>query len=158
MKPVWVSWSSACARAIPKSLILGVPARSIRMLPGLMSRCTMPRSWARARALATADPISATRVGGSAPTSRIRSARLCPSTYSMTSQCESFSSTTSNTPTAWASLSEAAMRASRMARAAAAGSPGSAPICLTATSRPSTVSRHSQTVPIPPLPMERITS
>ena len=52
-----------------------------------------------------------------------------------------FSSTTSKTPTACGSLSDAAMRASRIARAAAAGSPGRAPICFTATSRPSTVSR-----------------
>ena len=35
--------------------------------------------------------------------------------------------------------------------------PGSAPICLTATSRPRTSSRHNHTVPIPPRPMARNT-
>ena len=42
------------ARAIPKSVTIGRPlARSMRMLSGLMSRCTTPRACAYARASAT---------------------------------------------------------------------------------------------------------
>src|SRR4051794_40632511 len=71
----------------------------------------------------------------------------------------SSASIASYTDTTCGWFSAAEERASRRARArSGADSPGSTPTCLTATSRPSSSSRHSHTVPMPPRPTARITT
>src|SRR5216117_3434635 len=51
--PVLVLKSSERMRAMPKSMIFTCPRASSMMLPGLMSRCTTPRSCAKASPSAT---------------------------------------------------------------------------------------------------------
>ena len=50
--------ASAIARAIPKSITFTMPASLIMMLPGLMSRCTIPARWEYSSALSSAAMIS----------------------------------------------------------------------------------------------------
>ena len=57
--PGSVIWASAIARAIPKSVTSTRPSWASRMLPGLMSRWTIPRAWAAASARATSAAIRA---------------------------------------------------------------------------------------------------
>ena len=60
--PAWVSCDSVeelRARAMPKSATFTEPRVPIRMLAGLMSRCTRPAAWAKPRAAATSLAISA---------------------------------------------------------------------------------------------------
>ena len=85
--PAWVRLASvppAMAWAMPKSATFTWPLGEIRMLPGLMSRCTTPLRWAKPSAAATSAVISAARRGCSGPSVRTISDRLRPSTYSMT--------------------------------------------------------------------------
>ena len=85
--PAWVrfSWVAALtARAMPKSATFTVPLVATRMLAGLMSRWIMPFEWAKPRAAATSPAISADCIAESRPRVRRMSARLLPSTYSIT--------------------------------------------------------------------------
>ena len=84
--PAWVIsfWAPARARAIPKSATLTWPFGASRTLPGLTSRWTMPLRWAKPKPAATSDATSAARSGCRGPPVRMISARLLPSTYSMT--------------------------------------------------------------------------
>ena len=50
--------ASAIARAIPKSMTFTAPASLIMMLPGLMSRCTIPARCEYSSALSSAAMIS----------------------------------------------------------------------------------------------------
>ncbi len=153
-RPVWVSAGSPAVRAMPKSLIFATPSSRTSTLPGLTSRWVMPAAWAEASPSATWAPIAATRSGGSAPSSRIRSDSDRDGTFSITIQMCRSSSTTSKTVTTLRWLSAADDRASRSARAeSVTDSPGSSPTCFTATSRVSFSSRHSHTVPMPPCPI-----
>ena len=87
-EPVLVRfWSevSLMARAMPKSATLTVPSGVMSTLPGLTSRwITPPLRWANPRAAAMSDAISAERSGSTRPCAWISSARLSPSTYSIT--------------------------------------------------------------------------
>ena len=85
-RPVWVIWESPAVRAMPKSVIFAVPSSATRMLPGLTSRCVVPRSWAATRPSATWAPIAAAATGSTRPSAAITSERLREGTYSMTSQ------------------------------------------------------------------------
>ncbi len=59
--PVWVSRESPSIDfAMPKSMILTVPSSRTRTLAGLMSRCTMPREWAKSRPAQTWSRIANT--------------------------------------------------------------------------------------------------
>ena len=85
--PAWVRLSSAdaeMARAMPKSVTFTTPDDEMSTLPGLMSRCTTPLRWAKPSAAATSVATSAARWGWSVPSLRRMSARLRPSTYSIT--------------------------------------------------------------------------
>ena len=55
------------ARAMPKSATFTWPFEPIRMLAGLMSRCTTPAAWAKPSAAATSLAISAACFGGELP-------------------------------------------------------------------------------------------
>ena len=70
--------ASAASRAIPKSVTIARPSAASRMLPGLMSRWTMPRTWATPRARATSSPMRAACRGASRPPRRSRAARSSP--------------------------------------------------------------------------------
>ena len=156
--PVWVSEGSLVIRAMPKSASLAKPRRSTRTFDGLTSRCTMPAAWAAARASATCSMTWAASSSGIRPCLLTSWVIVLPSTYSITSQWWPLSSSTtrSNTATTWGWLSCAASRASRSARARSVPSaPGSSPICLRATWRPSISSCPSQTAPMPPRPISR---
>ncbi len=78
--PGRVIWASAIARAIPKSVTSTRPSWASMMLPGLMSRWTIPRAWAAASARATSAAIRADWAGGSGPVRRRSVARSSPST------------------------------------------------------------------------------
>ncbi|SKY47241.1 Uncharacterised protein [Mycobacteroides abscessus subsp. abscessus] len=69
--PVCVNVMSSLAREMPKSVSLTSPTlrpdSEMRMLPGLMSRCTMPAAWASVMASATCAPILADSVTSSVP-------------------------------------------------------------------------------------------
>ena len=148
--------ASSSERAMPKSLSLAAPF-AIRMLlrlhvavhdavfVGLDQRVGGLRQQRR-------------RLGGvHRPEVRTRSLSVWPSTYSITSQCTSSSSTRSKTDTTWGWLSAAASRASRSARSSSAlSAPGIMPMRLIATLRPSTSSSARWTVPEPPRPISRL--
>ncbi len=78
--PVWVI-SEAPARAMPKSVTRARPSASTITLPGLRSRWTIPRSWAKRapariwRVISTASPTERPR--------SIRSFSEAPSTNSI---------------------------------------------------------------------------
>ena len=76
-------WLSS-ARAIPKSSTFTCPSGVTMMLPGLMSRWTIPAACAALSASATCAAIRAARAGSSGPSSRRMSARLRPGTSSIT--------------------------------------------------------------------------
>ena len=80
---VWVTDSTLTARAIPKSVTFTRPSSPIMMLAGLMSRWTIPRSWAKCSACAASAPISAAR-RGSTPSRFMISRSDRPAMYSMT--------------------------------------------------------------------------
>ncbi len=85
--PAWVRLASVppmTAWAMPKSATFTWPLGAMRMLPGLMSRCTTPLRWANPSAAATSAAISAARRGCRGPSVRTMSERLRPSMYSMT--------------------------------------------------------------------------
>jgi hypothetical protein len=153
-----VTWTSSVALEMPKSVIFTEPLSPSRMLAGLMSRCTMPASWAAANAEAIWLPIRATSSGAIGPCSFMTAARLLDWRYSITSHGASSSSTTSNTVIAFGWCSFAAIRPSRMERALASSAssgdrPGCSSSCLTATVRFSRSSCASHTTPIAPVPM-----
>ena len=81
---VIVAWASLTARAMPKSITLTSPLRVSITLPGLMSRCTIPARWLYSSARSTPSVISSARSGSSRRSSRSRSRRVRPSTYSIT--------------------------------------------------------------------------
>jgi hypothetical protein len=158
IRPEWVSVGSPVVLEMPKSEILAPSLSVTRMLPGFTSRWTVPRLCAAASPSATWAPILAARSGVSRPSWAVSWARVRPGTYSITSQMRSPSSIASKIDTTFGWLSGADERASRIARArSGADSPGGCPTCLTATSRPSSSSRHSQTCPMPPRPTSRST-
>ena len=85
--PAWVrsSWVAVLkARAMPKSATFTLPLVATRMLAGLMSRWTMPLVWAKPSAPATSVATSLACIGDRRPWARRMSARLLPSTYSIT--------------------------------------------------------------------------
>ena len=69
IEPVSVM-SDAPARAIPKSVTFARPSSSTITLWGLMSRCTIPRRWAKRAALRIWMTRSIARSGSSAPSWR----------------------------------------------------------------------------------------
>ncbi|SLH65235.1 Uncharacterised protein [Mycobacteroides abscessus subsp. abscessus] len=99
MMPSGSSDVSPAPREMPKSLSLAKPTRgprsATRMLPGLMSRCTMPTACAAASASATWAPIWATSSTGSVSTRPSARATLREGRCSITSQGSPASSTTS---------------------------------------------------------------
>ncbi|PRX44525.1 hypothetical protein B0I33_11133 [Prauserella shujinwangii] len=157
MSPARVTDTSSAACEMPKSTIFATPSSVIRMLPGLMSRCTIPAACAAASAPATCAPMFATTSGASGPCSASRSARLRAGRYSMTSTGKPWSVNTSCTATAFGCCSRAAIRPSRSARCRASSarrgsSPGWRSSRLMATGRRSSSSSACHTTPIAPLP------
>ncbi len=75
--------SDTPARAIPKSVTRTRPSVSISTLWGLMSRCTMPRLWAKRAARRIWSVMSAEASGGAGPRSRMMSFSVRPSTNSI---------------------------------------------------------------------------
>ena len=65
--PCCVSRERSSETARPKSPIFATPSEVSQTLPGLRSRCTMPRSCANARPRATPFAISSVRASGSGP-------------------------------------------------------------------------------------------
>ena len=85
-EPTWVRLLSVpafMARAMPKSATFTWPAPPMRMLAGLMSRCTTPLRWANDRAAATSLAISAACTELTWPFAFRMSARVRPCTYSI---------------------------------------------------------------------------
>ncbi|CPU64944.1 Uncharacterised protein [Mycobacteroides abscessus] len=82
--PVAVIGTWLAARETPKSVIFTVPERSMRMFPGLTSRCTTPDRWAACSARAVCARIGRSRAGGSTGSRSSRSAMGSPTTSSMT--------------------------------------------------------------------------
>ena len=85
-EPTWVrllSVGAFMALAIPKSATFTWPAEPIRMLAGLMSRCTTPPLWAKLSAAETSLAISAACTELTWPLARRMSARVRPCTYSI---------------------------------------------------------------------------
>ena len=72
------------ARAIPKSRTLTCPAGPTMTFPGLTSRWTMPRSWAKARASATSAAIRIDRSKARGPSRHTTLDSGSPSISSMT--------------------------------------------------------------------------
>ena len=120
MTSSWVSDTSLFARAMPKSLILTVPRdlprSAIRMLPGLMSRWTMPAACASVSAAAICAPICATSSGGNVSARFIAWARLRAGKYSMTNHGSPDSIATSYMAMEWGWVSFAAFLPSRNVR------------------------------------------
>ncbi len=83
--PVCVSEASLVVRAMPKSVSFTCPSWRTRMLEGFTSRWTMPWACAAASAEAAWASSGAAWSAGSGPFSRIRPARVVPSTCSITS-------------------------------------------------------------------------
>ena len=84
--PTWVRLASVgafIARAMPKSATFTWPAEPMRMLAGLMSRCTTPLRWAKPSAADTSLAISAACTELMRPLARRMSARVRPCTYSI---------------------------------------------------------------------------
>ena len=75
---------SSIARAMPKSITFTAPVEVSMMLPGLMSRWTIPARWEYSRASSTPVTISTASEIGTASPSPSSSRTVCPSTYSMT--------------------------------------------------------------------------
>ena len=96
-----VAWP---AEAIPRSASFTRSARSSRTFAGLTSRWITPCSWRWSTAAASGRRIAIAVAGASGP-SRRRSARLGPSTYSMTSSTAPSSSIASNSVTMFGWLS-----------------------------------------------------
>ena len=72
------------ARAMPKSMTLQVPSRSIITFCGLMSRCTMPLRCAKSTAASSCMVMLTDSLPLRRSRRRMRSLRVSPSTYSMT--------------------------------------------------------------------------
>ncbi len=137
-------------RAMPKSVTLTFPSDANRTLAGVTSRWTMSRSCADSRAARTASATPNASGRGSAPWRARRSARVSPSTSSITMAGSPPSPpVTSSTVTTFGWMSDATMRASRRKRSDAEAS---APACatFTATGRSVCVSWPRHTSPIPP--------
>jgi len=150
---------ASSARATPKSVTSQRPVGSSRrMLEGLMSRCTTPRAWAKAKALPTCRSRSCSEVWSSDP----RRARCCssvsPSMSGITRYARSSRASNSNTWTMCGCERCAASAASRRKRAMrtvlAATSCGRT---LIATFEPSFRWRPTNTAPMPPAASRRST-
>jgi hypothetical protein len=74
---------TSSARAIPKSITLGVPSENSTFC-GFRSRWMTPTPWIAASAVATPTATLCSVPPSSGPRSRITSERLGPSTYSTT--------------------------------------------------------------------------
>src|SRR5690625_4663436 len=158
--PVRVMLGPPSMVAIPKSVSTTRSSEAIMMLPGLMSRCRTPTSLAWCTARSRESPIRATRAGSRAPSRSSSSFREPPSTSSMTTQ-----GLPSHSKTSWMVMTagweaRAADRASRRTRACASSRSAGVKwsgsrTCLIATSRCSSGSWASQTMPIPPRPSSR---
>ncbi len=158
--PDTVSWTSPISRAMPKSVITTRSGAS-STLAGLRSRCTIPAWWATRSASRIAMPMAATRSTGRLPCVRMASASEPPRTYSITINGAPLCSTTSYTVTMPGWFRRPAARASRIARwlipiRCASSSPGGSSSSLIATSRSMSSSWPSQTRPIPPVPITRV--
>ena len=140
---------------MPKSASFTTPWRSIMMLVGLMSRCRTRFSWANSSARATESSTCAHSSQVSLPpsTRASSSARLSPSTYSMTMYAYAPSDSKSKTVTMLGCPSMHAVRASARASSAvvvaASSRMGSR---LMATRRWRRRSQQVHTVPKPPVP------
>ena len=147
--------TSLAARAIPKSATRASPSSPIRMFAGLMSRWTMPCSWANWRARAVSMPTRTANPIASAPSRAMTSRRSEPSTRLITMK----SPLASSTPVSWIVTMfgwrrAAAFRASRRKRSTNASSSANAGrSTLTATSRANISSRARYTTAMPPWPM-----
>ena len=75
-RPSVVAPTSLAARAIPKSATRASPASPIRIFAGLMSRWTMPCSWANWRARAVSMPIRTAKPIASAPSRAMTSSEI----------------------------------------------------------------------------------
>ena len=117
--PVSVSFSSAGppnTRAIPKSATRVLPSRVRRRFSGLMSRWTIPWSWAYWSACAASRATRSASSTGSWRSRRSRSRRLSPSTNGMVNQSRPPASPESSTVRMWGCWSRAAIRISRWNR------------------------------------------
>ena len=85
-EPDWVRSFLVPTRAVamPKSATFTCPLGATSTFPGFTSRCTRPLRWAKARAAAMSAAMSAARSGWMPPSVLSISARLRPSTYSIT--------------------------------------------------------------------------
>ncbi len=148
--------SSADNMAMPKSPSFGTPSAVSRMFAGLISRWTTPAAWAVSSASSTAATHSHASRGGMGPYDSRRSARLPPSTSSITMNARPSSMPTSCTVTMLRWARRAMVRASASNRArmrARASSAGSRSLIARFTS--SRASHASCTVAIPPAPSRR---
>ena len=155
-RPVCVNVASASARAIPKSVSFTSPAGFTSMLDGFTSRWTMPALWAAASASA------AWRISGPASSGGQCAVPLDegtqrdaldvlhdePGLVAVLDQVVDRDDVGVVEPGGQAGLAPARSRSGELA-------PGISPIRLSATSRPSSVSRPSQTAPMPPRPISR---
>jgi hypothetical protein len=83
MEPVFVIVDDDAARAMPKSVTFTSPESVIRMLCGLISRCTTPLLWATWSASAIWSATSAAVRAGNAPRRMMWSFKVPPGRYSM---------------------------------------------------------------------------
>jgi hypothetical protein len=142
---------ASIARAIPKSITLGLPGAS-STLRGLRSRWITPAPWMALSAVATpiATPCRFDTVSG--PRSVTTSARLGPSTYSTTRYGCSWSGSASSTSAVQnGGTCRTRSTSLRNRRRNSSSGARSARTTLTATSVPAG-SRARYTVPMPPSP------
>ena len=118
--------SSSTFFARPKSTTRTSSRLSSRMLPGLMSRCTMPMACAAARALAILDAIWTARSQWNLTSRSSMPWRLSPSTHSISMKCHFPAFPMLWTWTMFRCFSAASERASRRSRAIASSDP---PVC-----------------------------
>ncbi len=144
----------ATALATPKSATMAAPPAS-RTLSGLMSRCTIPRSCAKARARATSRRML-TVIGTESARSLVRRARSdSPSTNGITKYGSPSASPAAITPTMLGCCRLAEVRISRRNRSRDSPSAMSSRSTLTTTSRASDPSCARNTRDIPPPPISR---
>ena len=131
------------------------PPAARRMLCGLMSRCTTPRSCAYASARATSLRIDTVSRTDSGPFVAMHVPSDSPSTYGMTKNGRPAASPALNTPTMCGCCNPAERRISRLKRSTDTDAARCSGMTFTATRRCNASSNATNTRDMPPPPSSR---